>query len=328
MSVNLLSDTGEIAISVNPLQRTKLVHDLLDRAVNLPVESFLAHGGKRIRAELVEIAYQLAGGNGTPPWQLIDFMELLHAGSLAIDDIQDNSACRRGRRSLHIEHGVPLAINAGNWMYFSALEQLMHAGLGDHQTLETLKRAVTVIRKCHEGQALDLSARFDEIPKDSVVEVVCAISLWKTGALTGLATWLGAVAAGASPKESERIRLFGEELGVGLQMQNDYIELHRSALFQLPSDDLINRRVTWPWAWLSQSLQEPDYKCLVRSFCQSTIDQDQLAQRIRASIRSRAAEEIHQKFENSARVLGCSLGDSLIRERLNRLIAKLEQCYV
>ena len=45
-------------------------------------------------------------------------MELTHAGSLIIDDIEDGARTRRGGPAAHLEFGVDLAVNAGNLVYF------------------------------------------------------------------------------------------------------------------------------------------------------------------------------------------------------------------
>ncbi|APJ04061.1 polyprenyl synthetase family protein [Silvanigrella aquatica] len=82
-------------------------------------------------------------------------VEILHCASLVIDDIEDGSTERRGKNSLHLEFGIPQALNAGNWMYFLALKQLP----------ENLKNeAVDTLFDCHIGQALDLSNMDNEIP--------------------------------------------------------------------------------------------------------------------------------------------------------------------
>ena len=89
-------------------------------------------------------------------------VELLHAASLVIDDIQDGSQERRGRPSLHATYGSPIAINVANWLYFEALAGLSAAApLPDGHPQGpalALQRGTTVMSRCHMGQALDLAA--------------------------------------------------------------------------------------------------------------------------------------------------------------------------
>ncbi|WGL58585.1 polyprenyl synthetase family protein [Pigmentibacter sp. JX0631] len=83
-------------------------------------------------------------------------IEILHCASLVIDDIEDGSSERRGKVSLHLLHGMPKALNAGNWMYFLALKQF--PAVSKSIAIETLF-------DCHIGQAFDLSSNDDFINK-------------------------------------------------------------------------------------------------------------------------------------------------------------------
>ena len=98
----------------------------LDRALLGPVREFVSRDSKQVRAHLVRIGFSLASDDSRAVQpsadQLIDCLacvvEALHAGSLMIDDIQDDDEIRRGKAALHLQIGVPLTINAANWLYF------------------------------------------------------------------------------------------------------------------------------------------------------------------------------------------------------------------
>jgi len=88
-----------------------------------PARELLARRSKSLRGQLVAAACDLLGGVQTPErraavTKVAAAMELLHAGSLIIDDIQDGSVQRRGGPSLHLVYGVPSALCTGNWLYF------------------------------------------------------------------------------------------------------------------------------------------------------------------------------------------------------------------
>jgi geranylgeranyl pyrophosphate synthase len=66
-------------------------------------------------------------GKSSADYELgICLSELIHTGSLIIDDIQDQSELRRGRPSLYRTYGIDVAINAGNTLYFLPFVELMH----------------------------------------------------------------------------------------------------------------------------------------------------------------------------------------------------------
>lgn len=57
-----------------------------------------------------------------------EIIEMLHNSSLLIDDIQDNSKLRRGVPVAHNIYGIPLTINAANYVYFLAMRKALTLG--------------------------------------------------------------------------------------------------------------------------------------------------------------------------------------------------------
>jgi geranylgeranyl pyrophosphate synthase len=171
-----------------------------------------------------------------------------------LDDFEDNSLTRRGQPALHQVIGPARAVNAGNWMYFRALE-LAAAALDDPaRSAALVGRLIAVARQCHEGQAIDLSMRIDEVTPRQAQVTALAISRWKTGRLASLAAWCGAHAAAGDQQTLQAVAAFGCRLGICLQMKNDLDELCELLDGSDRCDDLRNRRVTWPWAWAASEL--------------------------------------------------------------------------
>jgi len=142
--------------------------------------------GKRVRPLL---AIWMARAFGAPErahdedvLRISACVEILHAASLAVDDVQDGSLERRGEPSLHAVFGMPLALNAGSWCYFAAVAWLQDPALRD--------LALATLVRCHEGQGLDLShgradvvdALFDA-PHAERLAFYDATARCKTGAL-------------------------------------------------------------------------------------------------------------------------------------------------
>ena len=224
------------------------------KALQLSPDLYPGVGGKRLRATLLEESYTFAGGRCAAPSLIVDAVELLHAGSLVIDDFEDNSLTRRGQPALHQLIGPARAVNAGNWMYFLALE-LASAALDDPaQSAALVGRFIAVARQCHEGQAIDLAMRIDEVTPRQAQVTALAISRWKTGRLASLAAWCGAQAAAGDPQTLQAVAAFGCRMGICLQMKNDFDELCELLDGSDRCDDLRNRRVTWPWAWAASEI--------------------------------------------------------------------------
>jgi len=227
-----------------------------------PLREYLARPGKRFRGRLVTLAWRLGGRTDDPPPGLPLAVELLHAGSLIVDDIEDGSLQRRGRAALHRLVGLPVALNAGNWLYFAPATLLSAAAPSPAVELRLHRAAAAAIRVCHEGQALDLAARVGDLHPDELGPVALAVSERKTGGLMGLAAELGAAAGGADAATTDAAAAFGVRLGVGLQMQNDLAELTGAAGPLKHPEDLVHGRVTWPWVWAAERLPAAAFDAL------------------------------------------------------------------
>jgi len=272
------------------------------KALQLAPDLYPGVGGKRFRATLLERAYAFAGGRCEAPALIVDAVELLHAGSLVIDDFEDDSLTRRGQPALHQVIGPARAVNAGNWMYFRALE-LAAAALDDPaQSAALVGRFITVARQCHEGQAIDLATRIDEVTPRQAQVTALAISRWKTGRLASLAAWCGAHAAAGDSQTLQAVAAFGCRMGICLQMKNDLDELCELLDGSERCDDLRNRRVTWPWAWAASELSARQFTAWQRRLRQAKEERAHfrpLAKDLLDATHRRAAAEINARLDRA-----------------------------
>lgn len=228
------------------------------RALTGALVDYTRRPGKELRGRLAAIAWTLAGGRGVVPAAIPLAIEALHAGSLIVDDVQDDAATRRGGPALHVVTGVPLAINTGNWLYFWALDQLAALDVDAAAARAIHRLAVTTLRACHEGQALDLAVVVHDVEPARLPAVVAAITRGKSAALMAMAAQLPALAAGATPAVVDALGALGAGLGTGLQMLDDLGGLGRARRAK-GLEDLRGGRATWAWAWLAEAADELAY---------------------------------------------------------------------
>lgn len=228
-----------------------------------PLLELLNREGKGFRLRLTELSYQLGGGGERElPPELLLIVEALHAGSLIVDDIQDGSQQRRGRPSLHALWGVPLALNAGNWLYFLPGRLLEELDAPPAVELE-LRRAIDrAALRCHYGQALDLGVRLGSLAQSEVRRVVTLSTRLKTASLLELSAELGSIAGRAPARLRRALVLFARRYGVALQMLDDVSGLYHPHRAQKGLEDLRNGCPTWPWAWLADTLDQVSYSRL------------------------------------------------------------------
>ena len=307
-----MSIVDRLEVKRDPLNRSKICRELVRKNLSNPAEQFLDRTGKRIRSSVVDLAFEISGGSGQVPPCLGEAIEWLHAGSLVIDDIQDESPLRRGHPSLHMQIGVPLALNAGNWMYFQALEKLFDDSIGRSMQNRLLQQIVRTALRCHRGQSLDLGSQVNRIDPSCIQNVVAETSRLKTGSLVSMAATFGAVAAGANLRLRESLSRFGMHVGIALQMRNDLEELrsmtYESSEFKtIRMEDLRNARITWPWAWAYSVCSPSDFAALIKQLTESRED---------PRVLTLLANQLLSQSETK--------GEATIQRKLNRHFRELE----
>jgi len=251
-------------LNLKDLSDFSVLSDLWDKNLLQPLGEFLDRPSKNFRASLVRLGFELVKGSRPnerylPSAQAV--LEYIHAASLVVDDIQDNSDWRRGEPTLHRKVGLAVALNSANWLYFWPFEIMDQWNLSSEQRLSLSRKCHRALIRAHSGQALDVGVAISDLPQDKV-RAVCLASLeLKTGALTALAFELGAELGGASFELLKIISDFGNKFGIALQMFDDL----GNTQTKIPSDpkqfeDLKNKRPSWVWASAAQYLDSFQYQ--------------------------------------------------------------------
>jgi geranylgeranyl diphosphate synthase type II len=184
-------------------------------------------GGKALRPALSMAACLGLGGHLEAILPTAATLELYHNAFLIHDDIEDESWWRRGQPTLHIDHGVPIAVNVGDAMLSLSLQPLLdnveRVGLGP--ALRILRAIAHMTRQTVEGQALELewvrsnTWQLDDADYLAMVELKTS---WYSF-ITPLQ--VGAVAAGAGPECLAPLESLGQHLGAAFQITDDLLNL-------------------------------------------------------------------------------------------------------
>lgn len=200
--------------------------DTASNAVNGPIWDLLNRGGKRWRPVLFLLANEAFGGDNKKVMDFVVIPEVVHEGTLIIDDCEDSSDLRRGKPCTYKLYGLDVAINAGNAMYYLPLLSLMKNR--DKFPKETMLKAYEIYSQeminLSYGQGMDIwwhkGNKYD-VSEDEYLQM-CS---YKTGTLARMAAKLGALFAGADNKQLEAIGKFAESVGVTFQIQDDILNL-------------------------------------------------------------------------------------------------------
>ena len=228
----------------------------LSRALVEPIRCIADRGGKSWRSYAALAAVDVVGGDSRKFVQWLAVPELLHVGSLIVDDVQDRSEVRRGGPTSHLIHGDALAINAGTACYFLCQRLLVDVDLSPAAKLRIYDLYFEVMRAGHAGQALDL-AGLAEATADCVRDGdsrllerrVLATHRLKAGVPAGCLARMGAIAGGGKDAQVDAIGLFFETLGVAFQIVDDVLNVRGfKGDLKARGEDVANGTITLPVA--------------------------------------------------------------------------------
>ena len=180
--------------------------------------AFLGRGGKRLRPRLCRRVFEICGGTGAID-PVCDAVECFHKASLIHDDIQDGDEERYGRPTTRKEHGVGVAIAAGDWLVAHGYRLIVKSGFPSAASM--LEAVVESHMRLCEGQGDDLLAPgANPLASDQAFDRAGYLSTRarQTGEAFALAAQLGARAAGA---DDAPYRRFGLAYGILFQSDDD-----------------------------------------------------------------------------------------------------------
>lgn len=189
-----------------------------------PLANYLDRGGKQIRPLLCELCAEVVGGTAAQTYYAGLAIELFHNFTLIHDDIEDNSLLRRGQPCLHLQQGLPMALNLGDLLFCLSTQTLLNAPYHAEEKIMLLQILYRQYLKVFEGQSTELSWHRDKTWNLQEQDYFAMIER-KTGILIATACKIGAYLGGASLKEQELLYQWGLSLGVAFQIQDDVLNL-------------------------------------------------------------------------------------------------------
>lgn len=183
--------------------------------------TWLKGEGKRWRPLLLAAVYQaITGEEGTDATrELAVAVECFHKASLIHDDIEDRDPVRYGAPTLHVQHGVPVALNAGDFLLGEGYRLIARCCAAPEQAVRMLAIAAEGHRDLCLGQGEELC--WVAAPQPLTADAVLRIFRRKTAPAFEVALRLGAVAAGTNGDLCGALHDFSQALGVAYQIRDD-----------------------------------------------------------------------------------------------------------
>ncbi len=195
------------------------------------IADYPSRGGRMLRPSLLIATARAFGSNDDAPLQTAAALELIHNAFLVHDDIEDASDERRGRPTLHKQHGTAAAINAGDGLFVMGFTALLGncASVGAPTTLAIASEAATMAAKSVEGQAMEIEWRDQNVTNlhdQDYLELVLNKTCWYT---TLFPLRAGYLLARRSSEGVDRLNNFGFFLGAAFQIQDDILNIRGDA---------------------------------------------------------------------------------------------------
>ena len=236
--VHLTSDDRTRRLDLDALRtevETWFTPDALD-AVLGPAEgeadrvarSWLGAEGKRWRPFLTACAYKALQDDPARPLpdslrRAAIAVECFHKASLVHDDIEDADERRYGRDTLHVEHGVPVALNAGDLLLGEGYRLLAGCGASGEVCADLIRIAAAGHRELCLGQGAELV--WMRRPQPLTADQALDIFRRKTSPAFQVALGIGAALAGATAATQQVLRDYSEALGIAYQIRDDLEDL-------------------------------------------------------------------------------------------------------
>lgn len=212
-------------------------------------------GGKRLRPMLMQETYRMFGGKSEVIEPFMAAIEMVHTYSLVHDDLpcMDNDEYRRGRKTTHVMYGEGMAVLAGDALLNFAFETAVMAfsKTADAKEAERVAKALEVfagkagVYGMIGGQTADIEA--EDMGDRVTEEQLLFIHEHKTAALVQSAMMTGAILAGASEEEINKIEKCAYDIGIAFQIQDDILDITSSleVLGKKTGSDEKNNKTTY-----------------------------------------------------------------------------------
>lgn len=207
---------------------------LIDRIMKYIVKT----KGKQIRPMFVLLSAKLSGTINESTYRAASLVELLHTASLVHDDVVDESMERRGFFSVYALWKAKASVLVGD--YLLAKGMLLALDNDDFKILQLLSRAV---KEMSEGELLQMEkARSLNLDEDLYFRIITH----KTASLLASACAAGAYSTSRDPDITEKLRRFGELVGIAFQLKDDLFDYGHEDIGKPTGNDIKEKKITLP----------------------------------------------------------------------------------
>ncbi|MFT4204609.1 MAG: polyprenyl synthetase family protein [Chitinophagaceae bacterium] len=194
--------------------------------------------GKQMRPMFVLLCARLGGHISEASFRAATLVELLHTATLVHDDVVDEADQRRGFFSVNAVWKNKVAVLAGDFLLSKGLLISL-----DNNEFETLKILAEAVRQMSEGELLQIEkSRKLNLDESIYYEIIKG----KTASLIGSACSAGAFSTFRNMEDAEKLRQFGEKVGMAFQIKDDLFDYGKADVGKPTGNDIKEKKLTLP----------------------------------------------------------------------------------
>ena len=284
---------------------------LLDHITNYIVR----RKGKQMRPMFVFLTAGMCGGISESTYRGAALIELLHTATLVHDDVVDDSNYRRGFFSINALWKNKIAVLVGDYLLSRGL--LLSVDNGDFDLLKIVSNAV---REMSEGELLQMAkSRKLDITED----VYYTIIRQKTASLIASCCAVGASTSGATGEIIDKMRTFGEKIGMAFQIKDDLFDYGEDEIGKPLGIDIKEKKMTLPLIYALNNASWLDKRkiiYLVRNKNEDKKSVNEVITFVKKSGGLAYANEAMNRYFDEAMVLLTEFPDSEYKHSLEGLV--------
>ncbi len=232
-----------------------------------PIREITDRGGKSWRSYATIACCDAVGGDSQVAIDWLALPELMHVGSLMVDDVQDKSVVRRGGPSAHQVHGDAIAINSGTAAYFIGQYCIYNVDKSFEEKVEIYNCYFEAMRASHSGQAMDIYGLDymmpDAMADDKVAKLlptrVIATHRLKSAAPASYLARIGVLLGTGTKEQQNAMGEYFEALGISFQIIDDTLNLKGfKDHLKTKAEDITAGKITYPIAKAMSMLNKKD----------------------------------------------------------------------
>src|SRR5690606_35633599 len=271
--------------------------------------------GKQMRPMFVFLSAGACGGISDATFRGAALIELLHTATLVHDDVVDEANYRRGFFSVNALWKNKVAVLVGDFLLSRGL--LLSIENNDFHLLRIVTNAV---REMSEGELLQIEkARKLDIDEDVYYDIIRQ----KTASLIASCCAVGASSAGASAELVEKMRTFGEKIGMAFQIKDDLFDYGEIEIGKPLGIDIREKKMTLPLIY-ALSRSDRKEKRRIIGIVRNESDKPRKVKEVIAYVKQSGgieyAVEKMNRFHREALAILDTLPDSDYRKSLRDLV--------